>query len=39
MNDPNYAEVEFQNPAAVRLADIIEGIRRKLKDLNAKTAI
>lgn len=39
MKDPNYAEVEFQNPAAVRLADIIEGIRRQLKDLNAKTAI
>jgi hypothetical protein len=39
MKDPNYAEVEFQNPSAVRIADIIESIRKKLKDLNAKTAI
>ena len=39
MKDSNYAEVEFQNAAAVRLADIISRIKRQLKDLSAKTAI
>jgi hypothetical protein len=39
MKDPNYAYVEFQNAAAVKLADIIDKIKRQLKDLSAKTAI
>jgi hypothetical protein len=39
MKDPNYAQIELQNPAAVRLADIVARIKRQLKDLSAKTAI